>query len=324
MASTLSGGQDARGGADTWQGGSVPPGRGEDSGLGVTHVTETKLSRGGVLRSAPAVGTGRFPLARGQRGETATGPLASFEHVVVLMLENRSFDNLLGYLYAPGEAPRGQTYDGVAGKALANPIPVGADGAERLAVAVSAGEVMDNPNPDPGEEYPHVNTQLFGTVVPEPNRHRTAEKMEPPYNAPAPLPDPAPMNGFVQDYIDNFVRTEKRAPSYEEYRVIMDCFPPSAVPVLSTLAKQFAVCDAWHCAVPSQTFCNRSFFNAASSSGAVLNVPFAHWVRDNRVETIFNRIDAKLDFGTLGRVAEGLGQAVHHRARQFYHVAPAP
>lgn len=266
----------------------MPTRRSDDPASG---LTETTLSRRGVLRSLAAAGVVGLPQPRGARARAALGPFDSFEHVVVLMLENRSFDNLLGYLYAPGEAPRGQAFEGVAGKTLANPIPAGADGAERAVVAVAPGEEMDNPNPDPGEEYPHVNTQLFGTVLPEANRHRPAEKMEAPYNAPA-SPAVAPMTGFVQDYIDNYVRTEKRAPTYDEYRVIMDCFPSDAVPVLSTLAKRFAVCDAWHCAVPSQTFCNRSFFHAASSSGAVINAPYAHWVTDNRAETIFNRIDA--------------------------------
>src|SRR5205823_3285636 len=91
--------------------------------------------------------------------------LDRFDYVVVLMLENRSFDNMLGYLYPPAQVPRGQAFEGVAGKQLSNPIPHDAHSAERGVVPVSPGTVMDNPNPDPGEEYPHVNTQLYGTVL---------------------------------------------------------------------------------------------------------------------------------------------------------------
>src|SRR3712207_753278 len=98
--------------------------------------------------------------------------LEAFDHVVVLLLENRSFDNLLGYLYEPNQVPRGQIFEGVAGKALSNPIPDYADQADRRVVPVAKGYVMDNPNPDPGEEYPHVNTQLYGTVLPETNRYK--------------------------------------------------------------------------------------------------------------------------------------------------------
>jgi phospholipase C len=44
----------------------------------------------------------------------------ALDHVVVVMFENRSFDNLLGRLYQPGEVP---AFEGVTGLDLANPIP---------------------------------------------------------------------------------------------------------------------------------------------------------------------------------------------------------
>jgi|ETNmetMinimDraft_25_1059894.scaffolds.fasta_scaffold11468_3 hypothetical protein len=53
--------------------------------------------------------------------------LDKFDHLVVLMLENRSFDNMLGWLYDPNNAPPfdkvpgGQTFNGVSGKGLINP-----------------------------------------------------------------------------------------------------------------------------------------------------------------------------------------------------------
>ncbi|MFN0213713.1 MAG: alkaline phosphatase family protein [Saprospiraceae bacterium] len=44
-------------------------------------------------------------------------PIDDVKHVVVLMLENRSFDNLLGYLYKPGEIlpsfPLGKKFTGL-------------------------------------------------------------------------------------------------------------------------------------------------------------------------------------------------------------------
>ena len=42
------------------------------------------------------------------------------EHVVLVLFENRSLDNLFGRLYEPGE---GKSFDGVVGKDLSNPIP---------------------------------------------------------------------------------------------------------------------------------------------------------------------------------------------------------
>src|SRR6266496_5589412 len=48
----------------------------------------------------------------------------------------------------------------------------------------------------------------------------------------------------------------------------------------------------WHCEVPSQTFTNRSFYHAATSSGFVVNVPYENFPLNNDAETIFERLDA--------------------------------
>ena len=253
-----------------------------------------RVSRRDVIRGAGATAAIGGQAVTAPAGAQIAGKgLDAFDHVVVLMLENRSFDNLLGHLYAPGSVPRGQPFEGVIGKDLSNPIPPGAHGAERKVVPIWPGSVMDNPNPDPGEEYPHVGTQLFGSVDPQSNAHKPATAMTAPFNIPSPVPAVAPMNGFVTDYINNYVRTMGHAPSYDQYKVIMQCYEPDSVPVISTLARSFAVCDHWHCAVPSQTFTNRSFFHAATSGGAVINEPYSHWVHGNDGETIFERIAAK-------------------------------
>ena len=108
----------------------------------------------------------------------------ALDHVVVVMFENRSFDNLLGRLYEPGEVG---SFEGVIGKDLSNPIPEWAEhGAERGSIAYGIAETMDTPNPDPGEEYQHVNTQLYGTNDPPSNRGVPAERMTAPFNLPRP------------------------------------------------------------------------------------------------------------------------------------------
>ena len=107
----------------------------------------------------------------------------ALDHVVVIMFENRSLDNLLGRLYQPGEVA---SFEGVAGRDLSNPVPewaVGPAGQKVVPYGVAAD--MNSPSPDPGEEYQHVNTQLFGLIDPPGNRGIRAEKMTAPYNAPA-------------------------------------------------------------------------------------------------------------------------------------------
>ena len=217
----------------------------------------------------------------------------ALDHVVVLMFENRSFDNLLGRLYEPGEV---LSFEGVIGKDLTNPIPDWAAdrgiGAGNLHYGVAAG--LNTPSPDPGEEYQHVNTQLFGIIDPAANRGVLAGRMVAPYNVP---PDPRqrpPMDGFVADYISSFTAEMGRPPRYDEYAQIMTGYAPDQLPVVSALARGFATFDHWFCEVPSQTFANRSFFHAASSSGFVNNVsPPESFPLRNTAETIFERLDAR-------------------------------
>ena len=121
------------------------------------------------------------------------------DHVVVLMFENRSFDHLLGRLYQLGEV---ESFEGVLGKDLSNPIPEWAEhGADSGVVDYGVAKNMNTPYPDPGEEYPHINTQLFGHIDSPRNRGVPAEQMVAPYNAPTEPSQLPLMNGFVTDYI---------------------------------------------------------------------------------------------------------------------------
>lgn len=212
-----------------------------------------------------------------------------FDHLVVLMFENRSFDNLLGRLYEPGEVP---SFEGVLGRDLFNPIPPGVLKTGESRIPVHPAERMDTPDPDPGEEYPHVNTQLFGTIDPAQNRYKEVGEMAAPFNAPTdPSATPA-MSGFVTDYINNFRVEMGRTPTVNECSQIMAGYTPDQLPVFTGLAKGFACFDHWFCEVPSQTYPNRSFFHAASSSGLVVNQPLGKFATKNNAPTIFERLES--------------------------------
>ena len=69
----------------------------------------------------------------------------------------------------------------------------------------------------------------------------------------------------------------------------MTGYTPAQMPVLSALARGFATFDHWFCEVPSQTFCNRSFFHAGTSLGYVVNMsPIDSFPVHNTAETIFD------------------------------------
>ena len=211
----------------------------------------------------------------------------ALDHVIVVLFENRSLDNVLGHLYGPDD---GKTFEGVIGKGLSNPIPDWAEhDAEKKVVPYTVATDMDSPNPDSGEEWYHTNTQLFD-VLDEHNRFKIGEGMTTPWNAPQQGATPT-MDGFVTDYISTFTGEMGRQPTYEEYAHIMTGFTPEQLPVLNGIARAFGVFDHWFCEVPSQTFMNRSFWTAATSSGIVVNAPVKKWFTKNDAETIFERLE---------------------------------
>ena len=212
----------------------------------------------------------------------------AIDHVVLVIFENRSFDNVLGHLYGPED---GKTFEGVIGKSLSNPIPEWAEhGAERKTVPFTVTEDMDAPNPDSREEYFHTNTQLYNTLD-EHNRFKLADEVTAPWNVPPPGTEPT-MDGFVTDYISTFTSEVGRQPTYDEYAQIMTGYTPEQVPVLNGIARAFGVFDHWFSEVPSQTFMNRSFWTSGTASGFVTNAPGDKWTRENTQETLFDRLEA--------------------------------
>jgi phospholipase C len=115
----------------------------------------------------------------------------ALDHIVVVLFENRSLDNVLGRLYGPED---GKTFDGVLGKDLSNPVPDWAEhGADRKVVPYGVTADMDSPNPDSGEEYFHTNTQLYNTIDDHnrfkigPGRRRPWAGSSPTTSAPSPV-----------------------------------------------------------------------------------------------------------------------------------------
>jgi phospholipase C len=212
-------------------------------------------------------------------------PENALDHVVVVMFENRSFDNLLGRLYEPGEVA---SFEDVIGKDLSNPLPEWVEHGDG-AVPYSVSPTMNTPDPDSGEEFPHINTQLFG-ILDEGNLG--VYQPESSFNAPSDGQRPT-MDGFVADYINVLLATLGRQPTRDEYAQIMMGYSPEQMPVMSALARGFATFDHWFCDVPTCTFPNRSFFHAGSSSGYVVNMtPADSFPAHNSAETLFERLES--------------------------------
>jgi phospholipase C len=186
-----------------------------------------------------------------QPAPVASDPLAQIDHIVVLMLENRSFDHMLGFLYADqgNVSPSGQPFEGLTGTesnpdSSGNPVTV-------FKIDPSGQYAYFMPGADPGEGYNATNSELYGTTKP--------------------AACAAPTNrGFVTDFAYALGWEAKEKWSILPGTTasgIMGMFTPAMLPVLSGLAKGFAVCDHWFASAPTETMPNRAFACAGTSQG---------------------------------------------------------
>src|ERR1700691_4854012 len=89
-------------------------------------------------------------------------PLLGINHFVVVMLENRSFDHMLGYLYsASGNvSPLGQPFEGLQGNE-SNPDGTGGN-VSVFQIDSDQPHAYFMPGANAGEGYLNTNSQLFG------------------------------------------------------------------------------------------------------------------------------------------------------------------
>src|SRR3954468_13715651 len=169
---------------------------------------------------------------------------SDIEHVVVLMMENRSFDHVFGYLDLPN-------IDGLrSGDHWCTPLSGSAPVRPRPTTGISDDYVTC---PDPGHEMQDVTQQIFDLAA-----SQIANGV--PLDAHA-----APtMRGFVRSYA-NAKSDGCRATWKPED--IMRCFLPQHVPVLTALARSYVLVDRWFCAIPGPTWPNRFWSHAATAMG---------------------------------------------------------
>jgi phospholipase C len=201
------------------------------------------------------------------------------KHVFVLMMENRSFDHLLGFAGVSGaDAVTGQPTraDDLVNNPHFNVDP--ADPGTAVFASTPSELKIYSPDPDPGHEFKNVLMQLCGVdaVYPDTVTGKYAA---------------IDNSGFIASY---------RASGAPSPAKIMKCFSPEQVPVITTLASEFALCDHWFASMPGPTWPNRFFVHAASSGGLDdspsgfqdLTETLLHGYRFQN-GTIYDRLDAK-------------------------------
>ena len=168
--------------------------------------------------------------------------LDNLKHIVILMMENRSFDHMLGSLTAVNPQ-----IDGINAR-LSNPDTTGA-----VVQPQPLAEFQGQLDPDPDHHFPAVDLQIFGGDT-SPTRV-------------------ANMQGFVRSYFN-------QQQDVGHSQKIMYYFAQNQLPVLTTLALEFAVFNRWFASIPGPTICNRAFAHYGTSFGRVdmdllyVNEPF--------------------------------------------------
>lgn len=167
-------------------------------------------------------------VAVASRKSTAKTPI---EHVIVLMLENRSLDHMLGFLKKTIPDFNGCLPNEVGCSNPSNP----ADPNSPI-FTVTDSAVYEQTDPD----------------------HSTASTTQQIYPASSTVPT---MQGFIAEYAK---RTDASAD-------IMSCFSPEHLPVMYNLTQEFAIFDGWHAGMPGPTQPNRAYAISTTSHGMATN-----------------------------------------------------
>jgi len=172
------------------------------------------------------------------------------------MLENRSFDHMCGWL-----KKLNADIDGLDGKEY---------------------NYFDVADPTKGKCFVGSTSPNVAAFDPDHSLDATSEKI---FGKSGVGAKPAPMNGFYQ-----FENNRKMKPPAD----VMNMFLPQNVPIISSLALDFAIFDQWFASVPGPTHPNRLFSLTATSRGTIDNTDISTGFPQ---KSIFDQLDeVKVDW----------------------------
>jgi len=182
--------------------------------------------------------------------------LDNLKHIVVLMMENRSFDHMLGGLKKKNPKINGLNGDESNPDNDGNTVKVQPNATYR-------GQLAH----DPDHHFPGADLQIYGGTPFSPGRV-------------------ANMQGFVKSYATQGTGTQGS-------HAIMNYFSPEKIPVLTTLATEYAVFNRWFSSIPGPTICNRAFAHYGTSFGNVdMNMLLITAAQRAKIPTIYERMKA--------------------------------
>lgn len=156
------------------------------------------------------------------------GTLDAVDQIVIVMMENRSFDSMLGYLSLDewkAKSPRKDPVNGLlTSKLTTGYVNPAAEGDPRSPFAVESDDLF-------AADLPHGRWPIMAQLNWDTSQHQYA------------------MNGFVKAQYPGGGTPKKPT--------CMGYFTPKHIPITDFLAREYRVCDRWFCSIPADTHPNR-------------------------------------------------------------------
>lgn len=221
--------------------------------------------------------------------------LPDVQHIVVLMLENRSFDNVLGWAYASSQPShfipntpmaRFNGLQGINTDRYLNRVrtPSGVRTIPPIrgyrTTRINGVDYLMPPPVDPHEEFIDMSRQIYGPWDPDlPPVITDADHGNAPRGA------KPTMDSFASNYLD---AVTKSGSSHTDPSAVMETGTYAQTWPFGILAHAYAVSDAWYSSTPTQTNANRAFMACGTSEGVTDNNPDG--VDIFKAPTIWNRL----------------------------------
>jgi phospholipase C len=204
--------------------------------------------------------------------------LERIEHIVVLQLENRSFDHMLGYLALEGnELPsHGELDTDVNGlRGGTNSYRGVAYGAEIL-----DEDAFDEQRLDPPHSDTEVKLQIAGGAMTG-FLDAWAAKLTNPGGF-------RPLRAIKRAWA-KLRRKADPGPDLAKLKAVMGYMPREKLPVFDHLARHFCICDRWFCSVAGPTMPNRFFSIAGTHDGEMNNVKLL-FLKKGKFKSLFREL----------------------------------
>lgn len=227
---------------------------------------ENKVGRGYVRKHGDATHSKEKSQGKALRHTLAqaAGESDPIRHVVVLMMENRSFDHLLG------DATK--IYPDLEG------IPQNGDKYSNFSSSGREYKQQDDATAKLNKDLPHEHEDVMKQL----GEHTSK-----------------PMGGFVDTYIQSGDIDENNESDRDQIQQVMSYFPfgdmpeQDSLPALHKLAREFLVCDHWFSSMPGPTWQNRFFVHSGTCKGHVL-MPSRQQPQNMRLydqDTVYDRLN---------------------------------